>query len=63
MPWPVLRQLLVFPRNASIVPARFAQRADTFVEKSILHRVRLGYDLYPQLETPQVVVVAKEETP
>ncbi len=49
-PWKSLRQLLIFPSRPWYAPDRwhmFFQRADTLVEKSLLHRFRNGYDPYP----------------
>lgn len=49
-PWTSLRRFLVFPSRPWYAPDRwhsFFQRADTLVEKSLLHRYRNGYDPYP----------------
>lgn len=47
MPYSFLRRTLVFPRRMSPLPSGILQQADTFYEKSLLYRVRNGYDMYP----------------
>ena len=49
-PWESLQRFLVFPSRPWYAPDRWHglfQRADTLVEKSVLHRYRNGYDPYP----------------
>lgn len=60
MPWPTIRHWLVFPRGNRLLPTEVSKKLDTFVEKSLLFRVRNGYDMYPRLDEQAVV---KKEAP
>ncbi len=57
-PWPSLQRWLVFPSRPWFAGGRkneIFQRADALVEKSLLFRLRNGYDIYPTTFQPTEV--------
>jgi len=54
MPYHTINRWLVFPRDSRFIPTEIAKRLDTFFEKSVLQRVRNGYEMYPHLDKTEV---------
>lgn len=48
MPYTTLYWAVKFPRKFFLVPPRYAERLDALVERTVLHRTRNGYDMYPR---------------
>jgi len=53
MAYSTIQKWLVFPGAIRFLPVNLSKRMDTFVEKSVLQRVRNGYDMYPRLNTEE----------
>ncbi|MDP2631623.1 MAG: hypothetical protein Q8P30_02540 [Candidatus Uhrbacteria bacterium] len=52
MPYWLLENMLIFPRSAWFTPRALGpilEQGDSLVEKSLFHKWRIGYDMYPTL--------------